>query len=47
MSGNSDMNIGTVSNEPLASVPGREYHPPILGRLGAHGIYYRPWFAPC
>ena len=29
--------LGTVPNAPLASDPGKEYHPPILGMLGAHG----------
>ena len=29
--------IGTVPNAPLASAPGKELHPPILGMLDIHG----------
>ena len=29
--------IGTVPNAPLASAPGKEFHPPILGTLEIHG----------
>ena len=33
----SNVTLGTVHNAPLASAPGREYHPLIFGTLGAHG----------
>ena len=29
--------IGKVPNAPLSSAPGKEYHPLILGKIGAHG----------
>ena len=29
--------LGTVPNAPLASVPGKELHPPILSKLEIHG----------
>ena len=30
--------LGTAPNAPLASAPGKEYHPPILGMLGDRGF---------
>ena len=32
----SNVTLDTVSNTPLDSTTGREYHPPTLGTLGAH-----------
>ena len=34
--GNSNVALVKMPNAPLASAPGSEYHPPILGTLGDH-----------